>query len=391
MQIPITIKDTYVTGEMESIMSRRRYTKGVWASMGPRPTVNPALIANKGIVGVMVSEDWNVIETSDGVYNWAPLDAKIAAAKAAGFKNLVVAVTWSSQNTPEWLTNSLPQEEKIPLRDPGRSHPFYCHEIWTPLYWGETYHNKRLALIAAFGARYRHDSAIKATPCSFANHNSMDWNVSDNIGTLTNCPDGIPDQDINQPEQWLEAGWTFQKMLQVGKDMCDAVADAFRPQCIKLPIGGFNKILQDDPIGSGNGTYSSLARAIMDYVATRPYADRFYISRNSVVATWQPAQELITHPPGFDSDKYIRKMVLDASPLSGLQTFAAATNGEASGCVQNNGISPCVDYTVFQNSLNVMLTFSPTFIEVWTLDAQNTAFYDLIRAATITLGGTPRP
>jgi len=48
---------------------------------------------------------------------------------------------------------------------------------------------------------------------------------------------------VDQVQQWLNAGWTEQAMLQVGKDICDAAAAAFPNQNIKLPIGVTNSIL----------------------------------------------------------------------------------------------------------------------------------------------------
>ena len=43
-----------------------------------------------------------------------------------------------------------------------------------------------------------------------------------------------------------------------------------------------------------------------------------------------------------------------------------------------------------QTSLDVAGTYNTAFIEIWTQDAVNPDFYDMIRAATIAMGGTPR-
>jgi len=43
-----------------------------------------------------------------------------------------------------------------------------------------------------------------------------------------------------------------------------------------------------------------------------------------------------------------------------------------------------------QASLDVARTYNTTFIEIWAQDSANPAFYDMIRAATIAMGGTPR-
>src|SRR5439155_784008 len=163
--------------------------RGVWGSYGAGSQIPPGLVNNRGIVGIGVTEDWDVIETADGVYNWSSLDAKIAIAKAAGFNYLGLGITWSSFNTPEWLRTELKDAgQTIPLRDPGTIHHTYCEEIDVPFYWSQRWHAKWLALIAAAGAHYTNDPAIVATFASAFDHNSLDWNIQDFVGDLLNCP-----------------------------------------------------------------------------------------------------------------------------------------------------------------------------------------------------------
>ena len=100
-------------------------------------------------------------------------------------------------------------------------------------------------------------------------------------------------------------------MLQVGKDIVDAVAAAFPTKCIKLPIGGLDVSLANtstDPRG-GAGNNSTLAYEITAYVYGDPaasppipansYADRFYIQRNTVADTWGVP---LADPPAYSTD-----------------------------------------------------------------------------------------
>lgn len=371
-------------------VTARTYAKGVWASIGTGSTVPIEVVNNKGIVGVGVSENWSDIEKSEGVYSWAELDSKIASVKASGIKNIGLAVTWSQFDTPSWLLNELKAAgQTLTMVDPGSSHGTYCQTLDIPLWWSPRWHSKRLALIAAAGAHYKNDTSIVATFASFLNHNSMDWNNLGEVGTLTGCPHGIPDQTVDQVQQWLDAGWTRARVLQVGKEIMDAVAVAFPLQNLKLPIGGLDPGL--DSAGSP-GVYSTLAQEAVAYVKTRPYANRLFLSRNTISTTSPTKQKLIANPPGPNSPRYIFQMILNNSPLCGLQTVSDATECVAGQACRQNGNDVCISpVQVMQDSLNVMLTYKPTFIEVFPQDARNTAFYSMIKATTIAMGGTPRP
>src|SRR5437667_12737099 len=96
---------------------------------------------------------------------------------------------------------------------------------------------------------YPSDPAIEAVnTAAYAKHDTNDWNIQHTLGTIAcpNCPQPPPtlcgNIYVDQPAQWIAAGWTEQQMLQVGKEMCDAAAEAFPNQNIKLPIGGLSDI-----------------------------------------------------------------------------------------------------------------------------------------------------
>src|SRR5881275_2076497 len=104
---------------------------------------------------------------------------------------------------------------------------------------------------------------------AFANHNTQDWNIQDTIGNIVcpTCPQPPPTLcgtvALDQPSQWLAAGWTEPTMLEIGKEMCDAAAAAFPNQNIKLPIGGLTDNRMSTPDGDpAHGNYSQLARDI---------------------------------------------------------------------------------------------------------------------------------
>ena len=113
---------------------------GVWGPFGVGHDIPPGLVNNLGIVGITISEGWDVVNPAPGVYVWSTVDARIAQAKAAGFQYLAVAVTDSSSQTPQWLLDSLPSNQKIELIDPASSHDTFCQPILTVLPWNSTFH-----------------------------------------------------------------------------------------------------------------------------------------------------------------------------------------------------------------------------------------------------------
>ncbi len=396
------------------------YPIGVWGPFGVGHAIDPALVNDLGIVGITISEDWDVVNPSPGVYVWSTVDARIAQAKAAGFQYISLGITDSSLQTPTWLLDSLPDDQKIELIDPASTHTTFCQPILTALYWNPTFHQARLDLIAAAGAKYSSDPAIVAVNmAAFANHSSQDWNVQDTVGTIAcpRCPQPPPtlcgNISVDQPAQWIAAGWTEQQMLQVGKDICNAAAAAFPNQNIKLPIGGLSDIRMSstDP-GHTNGTYTTLCRDIENYVygnaslriPPQPYANRFFMQRNTVDANWGNGTQYDTYTPGFDSPRYIKYMIrAHAHPnppwttprQAGLQMVGSATLGPTTGCRQDGGPTgpcgpTCDPVCVMQDSLDVARTYGTAFIELWAQDAVNPDFYTMIRAATIAMGGTPR-
>src|SRR4030095_267007 len=98
------------------------YPKGIWTAVGVDDDLPLELVNNLGIVGVGVNEDWNVVNPAPGVYDWSLLDNKIAQAKAFGFQYIALAVTDSSDKTPQWLLDSLPEDQKIALLEHADQH-----------------------------------------------------------------------------------------------------------------------------------------------------------------------------------------------------------------------------------------------------------------------------
>jgi hypothetical protein len=90
--------------------------------------------------------------------------------------------------------------------------------------------------------------------------------------------------------------------------------------------------------------------------------------------------------PSVDSNDFLFKVLRDMSPHMGLQMVASATGGPADGCRQNAHVTPCDDiHAVLDTSIDISLSYKPTFLEFWTADAVNPQLRDLFVAATNTM------
>ena len=419
-------------------LSFRPYPKGVWGSFGPGPTIPPGLVANTGIVGVYVSVDWNTVESVAPIggvhqYDWSTMDAQIANIKAAGIHNIALLVTNSSDNTPAWLLASLPADQQIGLLDPASIHGTFCQPIQTALYWNSTFHAARQGLATAMGLHYDSDPDIVSVRVAFANHNSMDWNIQDTDGVITpDCPssrcssitvgvngvtakttnpDGSCTVTVDQPGQWVAAGWTEAQMLSVGEQLTDSYATAFPDKILTMPIGGLSDPRMSTPTGNPtDGNYSQLARDIETYVYGTPksYSNRFFMQRNTLDGGWNSAPQQFEpseggNVPGFNAQNYIKYMVWKhAKPTGyggttpgqgGLQNVLWATGG-VSNCRQCGGCPcdpvVCDPVCVIQASANAAISYNVSYYEVASADAQNTALNAIFTNTTIALGGTPR-
>src|SRR5207237_955451 len=95
--------------------------------------------------------------------------------------------------------------------------------VTIPVFWDPTFLAKKKAMIAALGAHFTNNSAVKIVAASFANAKSEDWNV--------------PHTDVDV-QNWLAAGYTSEKLLDAGKQIIDATMAAFPNQYVTLAIAG---------------------------------------------------------------------------------------------------------------------------------------------------------
>src|SRR5438874_11451370 len=234
--------------------------KGIFCMPVKNPDGFPDQILNDSrIVGLDIGDQWQDIETTEGVYDWSTLDTQLAQAKAHG-KKIALGITSGGLNVPDWLLANYPAIQTFTFIDTNPHHSTYGQPVTMPIFWDPIFLAKKIAFIQAAAAHYASHSSVAVVSCSFANATTGDWNIPD-------APEDIAN--------WLAAGYTTELMVNAGETLIDATMAAFPNQNVVMPIGRNTTGL--DP------TVDYLSETVVDY-ATSTYG-RFITAKYSLAAT----------------------------------------------------------------------------------------------------------
>lgn len=337
------------------------YPRGCYAGWGANDgPVTPALLNNPGLVGIAITIDWSELETTEGTYAFSGMDARVTEIENAG-KKVIIGVTASAAKAPAWMFAN-PNVEKVAIVDPNPNHGGGGTIQIIP-FWDPIFHAKKKAMIKAVGARFAADPNVVGAMEGFANYYTNDWGI---------------------PTDLKSHGYTYAGMLQVGKEILQTAADAFPNQAIKLPIS------QNDKTMDPGKTTTQMADDIIAWALQSSFADRFFAQKNLVNTNSPYASDPLFQNVNPSSNDYLFKVLRDMSPAMGLQMVASATGGPQDGCRQNAHQTPCDDVsTVMSKSIDISLSYKPTFLEFWTADAKNTALYPQFVSATAAMKAQP--
>ena len=195
--------------------------KGIFSMTVSGPNGFPDLILNNtDIVGLDIGNQWQDIETTEGVYDWSSIDTQLAQAEAHG-KQVVLGIVSGGINVPDWLLTNYPDIQTFTFIDTNPYHPTYGQPLTIPVFWDPIFLAKKIALIQAAGAHYASHSSIAVVSCAFANATTADWNIP-------NAPEDIAN--------WQAAGYTTELMVNAGQMIIDATMAAFPNQNVVMPI-----------------------------------------------------------------------------------------------------------------------------------------------------------
>ncbi len=351
------------------------YVKGSYAMWESDTPIPSEIINNPGVVGILTGALWSEIEKEEGVYDWSKIDSKISQAKKAGLK-VALKIQMSPARAPDWLKNN-PEVQKIEVIDTNFNHKAsYCKKLSYPIFWDPIFHEKKKELIRAAGERYSNNPAVVAIMASFANFYSEDWHIPHTKGCMDCDNNGTKETCMDQVQNWLDAGYTTEKMFSVGKEIIDTTAEAFPNQALKLPLAPTHKDLDGTPI--------KLVEMIMNYTYSK-YPKRFFAQMCGLSTGIPYANDSSVTGASQETSLYIMKLLLKHSPQIGLQMLSAASLcKEGEKCRQDNG-NKCLSNDhecILMESVKIGLSYKPYFIEYWKADAANPELYPVEKYAT---------
>ena len=307
--------------------------RGIFSLSATGNAANDDALANPDVTGMSIRQSWAQLEPVEGEFDWSFLDSEVARASAAGKAVLLRIATQSGK--PAWVTTA--------IQNAGGT--FFTFEndgvsLTIPVFWDPTYLAKKKAMIAALGAHFTNNSAVKIVVASFANAVTEDWNVPHTATDVQN---------------WFAVGYTTEKLLDAGQQIIDATMAAFPNQYVTLAISRNNEAGTDvnlDP----TPTYAA-ATAIATARATWP--GRFIVQINSVsnVNPTAPA-------PGNSA----WNTLWNSRPEVGGQMLDACYNDST---YRVNGGVPADPATVLASCFVRSVTYGLNYLEVYQTDVLN--------------------
>src|SRR5439155_94700 len=92
------------------------------------------ILNDSRIVGLDLGDQWQDIETTEGVYDWSTLDTQLAQAEAHG-KKVLLGITSGGLNVPDWLLANYPAMQTFTFIDPNPHHSTYGQPVTMPVFW----------------------------------------------------------------------------------------------------------------------------------------------------------------------------------------------------------------------------------------------------------------
>jgi hypothetical protein len=334
-----------------SAFASAQVPRGVFSLSSAGVACQETVLSNPSVDGVGIRQNWRDLEPTEGIYDWDFLDSQVARVAAAGKKVLLRINTQFAK--PDWVTTAVTNAGGVFFTFDKDGVP-----TTIPVFWDPTFLAKKKAMIAALGAHFTKNAAIKIVWTSFANANSEDWSV----------PHTPPDV-VN----WLAIGYTTEKMLDTGKQIIDATMAAFPNQYVTLAVAGNGH-------GGKGGNLDP---------------DESYVARNAVLAaraTWPgrlivQKNSLSTFNPPAPGTGTTFQLLWDSRPDIGGQMLDACFGDTT---YRNNAGVPDDAAVILHKSVNMGAGYGMNYIEIYQTDVLNLPA-EITYAHNVLLGLVPPP
>ncbi|MDX2172198.1 MAG: T9SS type A sorting domain-containing protein [Bacteroidota bacterium] len=304
---------------------------GVFCSCGPTTgtgfgSVDPTIAALPFVKGILVRVAWNLIEPTEGAYNWSLIDNQISAANSYN-KKISLAIG-NGKAIPNWVYTAGAQQLTATV-------PFLgAINIATP--WDATYLTKWKNFVQALGNRYKNDTTIVLVYITNSSTNGIEMQVPTTV-----------------TPSWNSIGYTTTKMIASWDTIVNAFDAAFP-----------NHFLSNDfhPVNGSNVVADSV------YI----YANSKIGARYGASAWWWTQHNTTVYPAQY----LILQNSTSSNNFSGIQM---AYNGTSDSASFGAGGMPA--------ALQLAISNNVCYWEIWNQDLLNPNFTTLLTNASCSTTG----
>jgi hypothetical protein len=241
---------------------------GLYGCSDPKgPSTNPKVIAFPYIDAILLRVLWDFLEPTEGNYvGFGYLDTTIASIISAG--KFVCLLVKPGDKTPAWVyaagAKSVPGTSGNPIPAP----------------YDKVYLDKFTTMVAALGARYGTNAAIRRVTLTGIN------NTTGEMGLTTSIAD------------WTAVAYTSQKILGpkgfgAWYQIATAWSKAFPNSRLSLPIIAGQHFPDIGPTGQPQqGAGAQIQKDIIDWCVAKLGANRFTLQNNALDTQWIAKQVL---------------------------------------------------------------------------------------------------
>lgn len=153
---------------------------------------NPTAMAHPESRGVLVTDSWQNIETSPGVFDFSALNAKINTVKSAGLK-YSLGIPAGAFGSPSWLIDSL-NASFLPFTYQSQSEKL-------PIWWDSVVQNRLHLLVNELGNNYANDTSLSHVYISQMTTNGLEGHLN-GVDMTAFTSSGFTNQ------KWIDAALT---------------------------------------------------------------------------------------------------------------------------------------------------------------------------------------
>jgi len=257
--------------------------RGVFAiNAVQRGKVNPTILNNTNVDGIVLLYNWSDVEPREGTFNWTTVDKQIAQIAAAGKKAEIAIV--GGYETPSWVYADGAQQFRFVWDLKWGPAPCSVQNI--PVPWDSVYLSKWGTMMAVFGARYNSNPTVAAVKLTGINSKTPE--------------EFLPSSDLEKIHigsrsctgyddvlDWQLDGYTRSKVETAWNEILLMTSRAFpnKPLAAMLVPGGFPPIDENGAIIPDLPVDHQIISDLIDG-QTNPPSDQFVLQNDGLSATW---------------------------------------------------------------------------------------------------------